>query len=178
MIPDMVTHHPVPPLDLSAGLSLSLDEDFLSQGAASHLDLSFDQANSDTLGADLLIPPTTTTTTTTSRRSTNSPSYAPNSSGFSTFTLNINGQSPDSSSSSSAGTKRKADSPEDEAAAKDLKRQRNTMAARKYRQKRLDRIAELEQALADMTGERDDLRLKLARREAQVDALREMLVKK
>ncbi|KAL6400284.1 hypothetical protein AUP68_15982 [Ilyonectria robusta] len=52
------------------------------------------------------------------------------------------------------------------------------MAARKYRQKRLDRIAELEQALADMTGDRDDLRLKLVRREAEVDALREMLGKK
>jgi hypothetical protein len=59
-----------------------------------------------------------------------------------------------------------------------LKRQRNTLAARKYRQKRLDRISELEDALAAMKDERDDMRLQLARREAEVDALREMLAKK
>jgi hypothetical protein len=59
-----------------------------------------------------------------------------------------------------------------------LKRQRNTLAARKYRQKRLDRISDLEKALSDMTGERDDLKLQLARREAEVEALREMLAKK
>ncbi|KAL7939359.1 basic-leucine zipper transcription factor [Trichoderma chlorosporum] len=59
-----------------------------------------------------------------------------------------------------------------------IKRQRNTMAARKYRQKRLDRIADLERALSDMTGERDELKLKLARREAEVEALREVLGKK
>jgi len=55
------------------------------------------------------------------------------------------------------------------------KRQRNTMAARRYRQRRLDRMAELEKKLADMTEERDDLRVKLARREAEVGALREVL---
>ncbi|KAL7904598.1 basic-leucine zipper transcription factor [Trichoderma velutinum] len=59
-----------------------------------------------------------------------------------------------------------------------IKRQRNTMAARKYRQKRLDRIADLERALSDMTGERDELKLKLARREAEVEALREVLGRK
>ncbi|KAK1245949.1 hypothetical protein MKX07_005018 [Trichoderma sp. CBMAI-0711] len=56
-----------------------------------------------------------------------------------------------------------------------IKRQRNTMAARKYRQKRLDRIADLERALSDMACERDELKLKLARREAEVEALREVL---
>lgn len=56
-----------------------------------------------------------------------------------------------------------------------LKRQRNTVAARKYRQKRLDRISELEDALKDMTADRDDLRLKLARQEAETAALREMM---
>ncbi|PNY24593.1 Purine-cytosine permease FCY22 [Tolypocladium capitatum] len=59
-----------------------------------------------------------------------------------------------------------------------IKRQRNTMAARKYRQKRLDRIAHLKCALTGVTGERDELRLQLARREAEVDALREMLARK
>ncbi|ROW04921.1 hypothetical protein VPNG_07011 [Cytospora leucostoma] len=56
-----------------------------------------------------------------------------------------------------------------------LKRQRNTIAARKYRQKRLDRVKELEDALESMTQERDDLRLRLARQEAETAALREMM---
>lgn len=56
-----------------------------------------------------------------------------------------------------------------------IKRQRNTMAARKYRQKRLDRIADLERALEETATERDELKLRLARKEAEVDALREML---
>ena len=86
------------------------------------------------------------------------------------------------SPSSAGGSKRRrqrSESPpprEDEQTA--LKRHRNTMAARKYRQKRLDRIAYLERALGDVTGERDQLRLQLARREAEVEALREMLASK
>ncbi|KAE8322942.1 hypothetical protein BDV39DRAFT_183071 [Aspergillus sergii] len=56
-----------------------------------------------------------------------------------------------------------------------IKRQRNTMAARRYRQKGRDRIAELECALRDMEHERNELRLQLARREAEVAALKEML---
>jgi hypothetical protein len=56
-----------------------------------------------------------------------------------------------------------------------IRRHRNTMAARKYRQKRLDQISDLERALSDVTTERDDLKLKLARREAEVEALREIL---
>ncbi|KAF5001186.1 hypothetical protein FGRMN_1210 [Fusarium graminum] len=92
--------------------------------------------------------------------------------GTSTFSLH-----PSPSSSSGSSRKRKS-SPEDEDSSVALKRQRNTLAARKYRQKRLDRITELEDALAAMKDERDDMRLQLARREAEVDALREMLGKK
>nr|RBR01534.1 hypothetical protein FVER53263_07194 [Fusarium verticillioides] len=92
--------------------------------------------------------------------------------GTSTFSLH-----PSPSSSSGSSRKRKSSS-EDEESAVTLKRQRNTLAARKYRQKRLDRISELEEALAAMTNERDDMRLQLARREAEVDALREMMGKK
>ncbi|CAN8096948.1 unnamed protein product [Discula destructiva] len=69
-----------------------------------------------------------------------------------------------------ANSKRDAEDPEVV-----VKRQRNTIAARKYRQKRLDRIQELEDALKAMTGERDDLRLRLARQEAETAALREMM---
>lgn len=99
---------------------------------------------------------------------------APSSSipGTSTFSLH-----PSPSSSSGSGGKRKS-SPEDEDSNVAIKRQRNTLAARKYRQKRLDRITELEDALAAMKDERDDMRIQLARREAEVDALREMLAKK
>jgi hypothetical protein len=66
----------------------------------------------------------------------------------------------------------------DEEEAVTVKRQRNTLAARRYRQKRLDRISDLEKALSDVSGERDDLKLQLARREAEVSALREMLAAK
>ncbi|KAI1403338.1 hypothetical protein F4819DRAFT_451669 [Hypoxylon fuscum] len=56
-----------------------------------------------------------------------------------------------------------------------LKRQRNNVAARKYRQKRIDRISELEAELRDIKDERDDLRIRLARQEAEAAALRSML---
>ncbi|CEJ82973.1 Putative GAF domain nucleotide-binding protein [[Torrubiella] hemipterigena] len=81
------------------------------------------------------------------------------------------GLSPTSPAADSAG----AGGDDDQAA---IKRQRNTIAARKYRQKRLDRISDLEKDLGDMTKERDDLKLQLARREAEVEALREMLLRK
>lgn len=111
-----------------------------------------------------LPPPTTTNKSPTSRSSIP---------GTSTFSLH-----PSPSSSSSSSSRKRKSSPEEEDSAVTLKRQRNTLAARKYRQKRLDRISELEEALAAMTNERDDMRLQLARREAEVDALREMLGKK
>ncbi|OLN86554.1 hypothetical protein CCHL11_08520 [Colletotrichum chlorophyti] len=56
-----------------------------------------------------------------------------------------------------------------------LRRQRNTIAARKYRQKKFDRIAELEKMLEDMTKERDDLRIRLARQEAETEALKNIM---
>ncbi|RYP46749.1 hypothetical protein DL768_007096 [Monosporascus sp. mg162] len=56
-----------------------------------------------------------------------------------------------------------------------IKRQRNNEAARKYRQKRIDRITELESELAVVKQERDDLRIRLARQEAETAALRSML---
>jgi hypothetical protein len=59
-----------------------------------------------------------------------------------------------------------------------VKRQRNTMAARRYRQRKADKLGELEYLLAEMTAERDELTVKLARREAEVGALREVLAAK
>lgn len=90
---------------------------------------------------------------------------------------------PSASPSSSATTplhpglsrpaKRRSDSPPEPDVA--LKRHRNNIAAKKYRQKRLDRISELEAEVEDVKQERDDLRIKLARQEAETAALREML---
>ncbi|ATY59576.1 Basic-leucine zipper (bZIP) transcription factor [Cordyceps militaris] len=56
-----------------------------------------------------------------------------------------------------------------------LKRQRNKVAAQKYRQKKLDRIAELEGEVTDVRRERDELRIQLAKQEAETAALRDML---
>lgn len=96
--------------------------------------------------------------------------------GTSTFSLH---PSPSSSSSSSSSSSRKRkSSPEEEDSAVTLKRQRNTLAARKYRQKRIDRITELEEALAAKANECDDWKLKFMRKEAENDTLREMLAKK
>ncbi|KAL8379847.1 hypothetical protein RB599_009336 [Gaeumannomyces hyphopodioides] len=58
------------------------------------------------------------------------------------------------------------------------KRRRNNAAAAKYRQKKLDRISELEEAVADVSKERDELKLQLARRDEEIRILREMLMAK
>jgi hypothetical protein len=56
-----------------------------------------------------------------------------------------------------------------------LRRERNTIAARKYRQKKFDRIDELEKLLEAALQERDDLKLRLARQEAETDALKRVM---
>lgn len=157
VLPDMTS--------AAAGVAqdLGIGEDFLSQEPP--LINITNTLEQQPTSSPPLPPPTTTS-------NTKSPSIP----GTSTFSLHPS-PAASSSSGSSSSLKRKS-SPEDESAAVTLKRQRNTLAARKYRQKRLDRISELEAALASMTSERDDMRLQLARREAEVDALREMLGKK
>lgn len=57
------------------------------------------------------------------------------------------------------------------------KRELNNIAAKKSRQKRIDRIDELEEEVAAVKAERDDLKLQLAARNAEVAMLREMLGK-
>ena len=56
-----------------------------------------------------------------------------------------------------------------------LRRQRNSAAARKYRQKRLDRIEELEQALQEMQTERDELKVQVARWKGRAEVLQSMV---
>lgn len=58
------------------------------------------------------------------------------------------------------------------------KRQRNTEAARRYRQRKVDQVSVLEEALASITKERDELKLKLARSEAEADVLRGLVGKR
>jgi hypothetical protein len=55
------------------------------------------------------------------------------------------------------------------------KRQRNTEAARRYRQRKLDKLSTVEEALLAMTQERDKLRLELARARAEADILKGMV---
>ena len=68
------------------------------------------------------------------------------------------------------------DSPES-GPSKIRKRQRNTEAARRYRQRKLDRVSELEEALDAMAKERDNLKLKLAKAEAEAGVLRGLIGK-
>lgn len=55
------------------------------------------------------------------------------------------------------------------------KRWRNTLAARRCRQRQVDRIEQLERALDEMSKERDDLKVQVAKWEGEATALRGML---
>lgn len=57
---------------------------------------------------------------------------------------------------------------------KSRRREANTLAARRYRQKKVDRVNELETALEAVSRERDELRFRLAGAEAEVRVLRGM----
>jgi hypothetical protein len=58
------------------------------------------------------------------------------------------------------------------------KRRKNNLAAAKYRQKKTDRIEELEKQLETVCGERDELKIMLAKRDTEVEILRSMLAAK
>ncbi|KAL2861642.1 hypothetical protein BJX68DRAFT_222994, partial [Aspergillus pseudodeflectus] len=58
------------------------------------------------------------------------------------------------------------------------KRQLNTMAARRYRQRRLDRMTQLEEELEAVKRERDELKMRVSKLEGETDALRSMLKEK
>jgi len=57
------------------------------------------------------------------------------------------------------------------------KRTLNTVAARRYRQKKVDQVVGLEAALQESEAEKDELRLRVARLEAEVDVLRGLVRK-
>jgi len=58
------------------------------------------------------------------------------------------------------------------------KRTLNTLAARRYRQKRVDQVSSLETSLKETQDERDELKLKVARLEAEVGVLRGLVGRK
>ncbi|RYC78434.1 hypothetical protein BFJ63_vAg18693 [Fusarium oxysporum f. sp. narcissi] len=121
------------------------------------------------------IPPFITSNITPSSLTTSKTSTLKASSLPSTITFRLNSSST-GAVSASMSQKRERDTSHDKLAIT-IKRQRNKLAAQKYRQKRVDRIAELEQALEAVKEERDDLELQLAKKDAEVIVLREMLHK-
>jgi len=55
------------------------------------------------------------------------------------------------------------------------KRRQNTLAARRYRQKRVDQMTSLESTLKETQDERDALKVRVARLEGEVETLRQLL---
>ncbi|KAF2489100.1 hypothetical protein BU16DRAFT_427686, partial [Lophium mytilinum] len=55
------------------------------------------------------------------------------------------------------------------------KRKQNTLAARRYRQKRVDQMKQLEDALRETERERDALKVRVARLEGETETLKNML---
>ncbi|CAO2652949.1 Nn.00g023600.m01.CDS01 [Neocucurbitaria sp. VM-36] len=55
------------------------------------------------------------------------------------------------------------------------KRKANTLAARRYRQKRVDQMSSLETELKEVKTERDNLKVRCARLEGEVETLRALL---
>ncbi|KUJ09792.1 uncharacterized protein LY89DRAFT_690204 [Mollisia scopiformis] len=66
-------------------------------------------------------------------------------------------------------------SPPSDHSSKVKKRTLNTLAARRYRQKRVDQMQGLETVLKDTESERDELKIKVARLEAEVEVLRRLI---
>ncbi|KAK2731584.1 hypothetical protein FQN55_004565 [Onygenales sp. PD_40] len=114
---------------------------------------------------------TTTTTTTTTASSPTSSNHtnhsSPSSSGGASHPHPQPKSTTQASSTPAAETDRAAD-----------KRRRNTLAARRFRQKQQDRVAQLEKALESVSRERDALKMQVARWEGEAVALRGMLKKK
>jgi hypothetical protein len=95
-------------------------------------------------------------------------------SGSSTTTSSHNQTwSPETSSNTKLSNSK--DSPPFTQSSRVEKRKANTMAARRYRQKRVDQMADLESQLKQTQSERDDLKVRCARLEGEVETLRQLL---
>lgn len=55
------------------------------------------------------------------------------------------------------------------------KRTLNTLAARRYRQRRVDQVNDLETALKETQSERDELKVRVARLEGELEVLKSLL---
>jgi len=58
------------------------------------------------------------------------------------------------------------------------KRTRNTLAARRYRQKRVDQVSSLESALKKSESEKEDLKVRVARLEGELEAMKNLMKSK
>ncbi|KAK9244227.1 hypothetical protein V1506DRAFT_507721 [Lipomyces tetrasporus] len=56
-----------------------------------------------------------------------------------------------------------------------VKRQLNTLAARRYRQRRLDQVKDLEAELRNVQRERDELRMRVSKLEGETEVLKSLL---
>ncbi|KAL4781356.1 hypothetical protein BJX76DRAFT_350228 [Aspergillus varians] len=117
-------------------------------------DPPFDHHNQPTITTTIPSPSHTTTTTTHSN--------LPNSMPSATSLLK------------SSPASRESSSPKDNPS-RISKRQLNTMAARRYRQRRLDQMAQLEEELAAVKRERDELKMRVSKLEGETEALRSMV---
>ncbi|KAM3419171.1 hypothetical protein BST61_g5115 [Cercospora zeina] len=140
-----------------------------TQDQYNRFDLEVDQENTET-AAGLCIPGAPDTHSSVTGLSSQSPTSTSNShtasSSPTSLSLDSRGAAPGSSISGQSQT---------EPSYKVQKRKRNTEAARRYRQRKEDKVAELEEALKAMTEERNELSLKLARAEAETNVLRSVL---
>lgn len=92
----------------------------------------------------------------------------------STSFQNRNSYSPEHSPNTRMSTSTKS-SPPTEPPSKVEKRKANTLAARRYRQKRVDQMSGLEAELKEAKAERDEWKVRCAKLEGEVEALRALL---
>ncbi|KAK8207347.1 hypothetical protein IWZ01DRAFT_543600 [Phyllosticta capitalensis] len=184
---------PIPGLDLSSGGgAVSLDSSGLSfDGLGAFTTTAPATAAPESIQAPALLPPASASTTlappstASSTIATSTPAAAAPLPSFSPATTYSQESltppvAPPAASTSSTmpqqtqknSTKRSRDSTSPPSASLIEKRARNSVAARKCRQKKLDRIDMLEQALAAMTAERDELRVRMARMEGEMMGLK------
>ena len=95
-------------------------------------------------------------------------------SGSSTSIHNRNSYSPEQSPHTRLSNSTKS-SPSNEPPSKVEKRKANTLAARRYRQKRVDQMSGLEAELKEVKADRDEWKVRCAKLEGEVEALRALL---
>ncbi|XPS77196.1 hypothetical protein M3J09_009228 [Ascochyta lentis] len=121
----------------------------------------------------LAMAPTTQTSFNTSMSTPMEPNRSQSGSS-STSLPNRNSYSPERSPHTKLSSSTKS-SPPTEPPSRVEKRKANTLAARRYRQKRVDQMSGLEAELKEVKTERDDMKVRCAKLEGEVEALRALL---